>query len=80
MVLRDHVFLGKERVRFDRVLVGEEGIEPSWCCHPGILSPLRIPFRHSPASENGSTDQAYLQPFRRFFNADFFFEVTFSVA
>jgi hypothetical protein len=24
-------------------LVPGEGIEPSWCCHRGILSPVRLP-------------------------------------
>jgi hypothetical protein len=30
------------------LMVGEEGLEPSRCCHQWILSPSRIPFRHSP--------------------------------
>lgn len=28
-------------------LVPETGVEPVRCCHRGILSPLRLPFRHS---------------------------------
>ena len=28
--------------------VGREGIEPSWVLSRGILSPLRLPFRHRP--------------------------------
>ena len=27
-------------------MVPEEGVEPSWCCHRWILSPVRLPFRH----------------------------------
>jgi hypothetical protein len=30
-------------------MVGREGIEPSYPCGSGILSPLRIPFRHLPS-------------------------------
>jgi hypothetical protein len=28
-------------------LVPEEGLEPTRCCHHWILSPARLPFRHS---------------------------------
>jgi hypothetical protein len=30
-------------------LVGKVGVEPTWDCSRRILSPLRLPFRHSPA-------------------------------
>ena len=43
-------------------LVPGEGIEPSWCCHRGILSPVRLPIPpsrlqlgiilHSPSANN----------------------------
>ena len=32
-------------------LVPRIGLEPTWSCPRGILSPLRLPFRHSGASE-----------------------------
>ena len=32
-------------------MVPETGLEPVWSCLRGILSPLRLPFRHSGASE-----------------------------
>src|SRR3989339_885257 len=35
-------------------MVGREGVEPSWSFPPGILSPLRIPFRHRSMREKGS--------------------------
>ena len=31
-------------------MVPEVGFEPTRCCHRGILSPLRLPFRHSGAA------------------------------
>lgn len=30
-----------------RQVVPEGGVEPPRCCHRRILSPLRLPFRHS---------------------------------
>src|SRR3989338_10885686 len=42
-----HASVGSEPLT--SFLVGEEGLEPSRCCHHRILSPARLPFRHSPA-------------------------------
>ena len=36
-------------------VVPEEGFEPSRCCHRRILSPLRLPFRHSGVSMHKCT-------------------------
>jgi type III restriction enzyme len=33
------------------LVVGREGVEPSWCYHQRILSPQRLPFRHRPAQD-----------------------------
>ena len=34
--------------RLPNVKLGEAGLEPARSCERGILSPLRLPFRHSP--------------------------------
>ena len=38
--------------RTDILIVGEEGVEPSWSFLRNILSVVRKPFRHSPDFEN----------------------------
>ena len=33
----------RQKTGVDPVMVGEEGIEPSWYCYHWILSPTRLP-------------------------------------
>src|SRR5215213_8224968 len=53
-------------VRNDILKMGREGVEPSWCLHRRILSPLRLPIppspRHRPASAAASADRTEQQP------------------
>ena len=37
------------------LLVGMEGVEPTWACARRILSPLRLPFRHIPSDAKNAT-------------------------
>lgn len=48
--LADIVFCKNYRLR--EFLVPRVGLEPTWCCHRGILSPVRLPFRHPGMSKS----------------------------